>query len=374
MPPLPAWVQRLPLSREGRFWSFIALAMLVTGLLKSINLMTLLACFLLTMVGLNFLLARRQLARLHVRRADPEPAFADTPWRFAVVVRNDGPRDAQGVRIQAGPQKWFLPTLPAGAAVTVQAEIVFPRRGRVTAEPLQIVSGYPLGLAQVARPADDGEGMIVLPRLGTLQRGALHAYLHFQGLYDGRAPQPAAPAASAQMLFHGLRSYRPGDSLRAIHWRTSARRNELMVREFEDPPGDDLVVVVDASRPATAAGTDDLERVITLAATVCWEWCRQTGDRLVLAVAGAEVMVRAGITGRPLALQLLEILALEPGTAAVDPTTVAERLREHALPAGPVLVLGGRHSSLADGLRAALPRPVVGLTAGSEKEGKLFQI
>jgi hypothetical protein len=47
-----------------------------------------------------------------------------------------------------------------------------------------------------------------------------------------------------------------------------------MVREFEDVPGDDVVLVV--------APGGDLETTICLAAGVCWEWCRRRGDRLVL--------------------------------------------------------------------------------------------
>ena len=49
----------------------------------------------------------------------------------------------------------------------------------------------------------------------------------------------------ARADFHGLRQYRTGDSLRWIHWRTSARRGQLMVKEYEDVPGEDLVLVFD---------------------------------------------------------------------------------------------------------------------------------
>jgi uncharacterized protein (DUF58 family) len=172
------------------------------------------------------------------------------------------------------------------------------------------------------------------------------------------------------MVFHGLRGYRPGDSPRSIHWRTSARRGELMVREFEDLPGDDLTLVVEAVGPAGP----ELEDVISLAATVCWEWCRQTGDRLALAVAGAEPRVVAGVTGRALGLQMLECLALEPGAAAVDREALLARLQEQLLPAGPVLVIRGRPSPLADVLRDGLNRPVVPLDASSDMNGRFFPL
>src|SRR5207245_10092424 len=59
---------------------------------------------------------------------------------------------------------------------------------------------------------------------------------------------------AAQSDFHGLRAFRSGDSPHWIHWRTSARLGELMVREFEETPDDNLVIILDAWLPA------DLER------------------------------------------------------------------------------------------------------------------
>src|SRR5262249_49364986 len=69
----------------------------------------------------------------------------------------------------------------------------------------------------------------------------------------GRAGAPPSPRRrrrprrhpTAQAEFHGLRAFRSGDSPRWIHWRTSARCGELMVREFEDVPPDHLVLVVE---------------------------------------------------------------------------------------------------------------------------------
>ena len=47
---------------------------------------------------------------------------------------------------------------------------------------------------------------------------------------------------AAQTDFHGLRTFQPADSPRWIHWRTSARRGELMVKEFEETPTDNLIL------------------------------------------------------------------------------------------------------------------------------------
>jgi uncharacterized protein (DUF58 family) len=180
---------------------------------------------------------------------------------------------------------------------------------------------------------------------------------------------------AAQLVFHGLRLYRPGDSPRLIHWRTSARLGEPMVREFEDPPENDLTLVVEARRPdhdpqAEAA----FERLISLAATICWEWCRQRGDPFLLIVAGATARAVAGLTGPTLARQLLECLAVEPGSASPDTAAATRVLQEQTLPAGPVLVISPVGGTLADSLRPSVRRTVIGLECGAEQEGSLFQL
>ena len=71
-----AWLQRVPFTREGLLWLLIAAAMLVTGLLKGINLIILIACWLVTLLVWNWWLARRQLRRLEVSRAVPDFVFA----------------------------------------------------------------------------------------------------------------------------------------------------------------------------------------------------------------------------------------------------------------------------------------------------------
>ena len=119
---------------------------------------------------------------------------------------------------------------------------------------------------------------------------------------------------SAQQLeYHGLRDYRPGDSPRWIHWRTSARRGELMVKEFEQQNEQDLAILVDPWLPRTKAGSEQreaLEQAISFAATVCLETCRHQGRRLVLGWTGAAPGVRHGPASVKLLHELLEQLAI----------------------------------------------------------------
>src|SRR5205085_5112222 len=58
---------------------------------------------------------------------------------------------------------------------------------------------------------------------------------------------------------HGVREYERGESLRRVHWRSTARRGELMVKELEDAPRDEIAVLLDADRASVVGASFDAQ-------------------------------------------------------------------------------------------------------------------
>jgi uncharacterized protein (DUF58 family) len=186
---------------------------------------------------------------------------------------------------------------------------------------------------------------------------------------------------AAQDEFHGLRPYRPGDSPRWVHWRTSARRGELMVREFEDLPSENLLLVFD---PTLVLDEEDLspaervadrrwlreqfEQAVSLVATIAWDWCRRRGNRLVFAFAGKTTLVFDGPTSLAHGFTVLEFLSRcrpnrvhrTPSREDVDAgmKVVTGWLRSKPMPAYSALVVTVEASALVEPLQFALNRPV----------------
>jgi uncharacterized protein (DUF58 family) len=206
----------------------------------------------------------------------------------------------------------------------------------------------------------------MLPRPGRLVRERLRQRLRGADPQAMRAQRRGWRHEAAQADFHGLRPFRPGDSPRWIHWRTTARRGELMVREFEDVPGDDLVLIFHAS----GSPGEQFEAAVTLAATIVWEWCQRRGDRLILAVAGDEREVHDGLTSPDHAVRLLQALAVvQPCGCAALPEALAGCVPASA---GVVVVSAGRESMAAEA-EAELGRPVLLLDARRQREWDFYQ-
>jgi uncharacterized protein (DUF58 family) len=364
----------------GRYYLLVVFALLAVGLHRSINLLMLLGYALLVMAGLNLLAARRSLRGLQVRRRITEWLFARTPCSVEVQVSNPSRRPRLGLRLaDSGADHaatWYIHWLPGrgrGSAPSVQtfrAEVVLPRRGCYAWGALVASSGYPFGLVERRVSVVAGEDAIVFPAVGWLHRGRFLRHLRSLTVQPQQVAVRHRPRAhpAAQAEFHGLRSYHSGDSPRLIHWRTSARRGELMVREFEDEPGDNLLMVVDPTLPAESdyCGVplrEQFEEAISLAATICWEWCRRRGDQLVLATAGPNPFVLEGLTGPAHARRILERLAvLECVSGPANPAVIA-RLKGAAPPTALVVLVSLGRSSLMDALAHALRRPVNSLDA-----------
>ena len=138
------------------------------------------------------------------------------------------------------------------------------RRGPLGATGWTVGASDPMGFFAGQRPCEDAEVALVLPR--------------FASLYARRRSREveasvAAPRAGSGNELFGVREYRPGDSLRRIHWRSSARHGELVVREYEPPGVRRLAIHVDPAPPSDEVA----DQVARIAASEAWDCIRDGG-------------------------------------------------------------------------------------------------
>jgi uncharacterized protein (DUF58 family) len=120
-------------------------------------------------------------------------------------------------------------------------------RGRYEFQETVAVIEDPFGLERVEQRLDAPGALLVYPRLVELDRLFSDAGAR---AHDGRRMLLRRPSG---FDLHSVREYEHGDSLRKVHWRSTARRAQLMVKELEDAPRDEVAVVLDAD-PETVVG------------------------------------------------------------------------------------------------------------------------
>ncbi|MEZ7755728.1 DUF58 domain-containing protein [Microbacterium paraoxydans] len=137
------------------------------------------------------------------------------------------------------------------------------RRGVWPLGPLVLRTVDPFGLAQREQAFGDTRTVTVVPEVFALtplavRIGAAGGTAHTSSTRLGQGSDNLSP-----------RGYAPGDSMRRIHWRATAHRGELMVRQEEEESSPDAVVVLDRAVGGWAPGTDVVDPAFEAAVSLC---------------------------------------------------------------------------------------------------------
>jgi uncharacterized protein (DUF58 family) len=118
-------------------------------------------------------------------------------------------------------------------------------RGRYAFDSVRLTIEDPFGLAREELVQGEPQALVVYPRLVSLERLFSEGGAHAQ---DGRRLLLRRPTGYE---LHSVRDHVEGESLRMVHWRSTARRGRLMVKELEDAPRDEVAVLLDGDASAT---------------------------------------------------------------------------------------------------------------------------
>ena len=229
-------------------------------------------------------------------------------------------------------------------------------RGRHRFEPVRLSIADPFGLAEARVTLDEQQALVVYPRLVELDR------LFLEG---GAGPEHGRRLLLRRPVgydLHSVRDYQQGESLRRVHWPSTARRGALMVKELEDSPRDEVAVLLDGD-PAGVTGSppdSSFDVAVRVAGSILRRQVR-SGRRCVLLLntAGRELQVVS--SDGPEWQRALELLAAAEADAPGPAATLLQSAEAPAARSLELVVVTSRiERSLVDRLiqRAVTRRPV----------------
>ncbi|MCB9544223.1 MAG: DUF58 domain-containing protein [Myxococcales bacterium] len=234
---------------------------------------------LLTAGWLGTRAALRAIGALDVWVAAPEGTSrargSALPVRLRMVYRGRRPlRDLDvALRLVGDPAPAPRATLdvPPGAEGRLDFALVFPRAGHWRIHGVELTVVGPLGLARAARYRPAELALNVRPR----RRPAVEvaALLARRGAARDRVGRHIAGRAGGGLELRELREYVPGDPLKTVAWKATARRRRPLVRAFEEETVRRVQVLLDIGPTMRAGplGQTPLDRAIELCATLCEE-------------------------------------------------------------------------------------------------------
>jgi len=177
-------------------------------------------------------------------------------------------------------------------------------RGRHGFAPVRLSITDPFGLAEAELSLDERQALVVYPRLTELDR------LFFDG---GAGPEHGRRLLLRRPVgfeLHSVREYQQGESLRRVHWPSTARRGALMVKELEDSPRDEVAVLLDGDAAAVVGSPPDssFDTAVRVAGSILLAQLRR-GRRCVLALNTANREVQTVSSDGPEWQRVLGLLA-----------------------------------------------------------------
>ncbi|MDE8667462.1 DUF58 domain-containing protein [Pseudarthrobacter sp. H3Y2-7] len=180
------------------------------------------------------------------------------------------------------------------------------RRAVIVVGPVRSVRADPLHLLRRQVMWTEPEDLFVHPRTVALAGSAAGFIRDLEGM-------PTTDLSSADVSFHALRDYVPGDDRRHIHWKTTARTNKLMVRQFEETRRAHLAISLSINTDEYAS-EQEFEMAISAAASIGRQAIREQRELDVLTQKGP---LRCE-TGRNLLDDMTRIVGAPMRRTAVD--------------------------------------------------------
>lgn len=355
------------LPRQGIVYLLILVVLFIGSIVGQENMLMLVFAMMVGPFVLNGWITFMTLRRIQIDRRLPARSMAGDPVSIEIELSNNrrllsswlaNVTDLIVSREERVTGTVMFARVPPRQSRTADYRLRPMRRGRYDLGPLKVSTRFPFGLVERGALFANRSQLLVYPRLGLLTS----AWRHEERMAAELVPQREMSAGVFDDEFHGLREFRWGDNPRAIHWQTSARRNEIMVREFYQSRDQNLIVLLDLalSSSADTQAVEQAESALSLAATVCVEHMRQSRDaKLYVAADGTEFFKWEG-QARPSNIEsMLDTLAVVELSPQPDLARLAEFARLKRSPTTRVLLLTTRRQaaesrSAANGLHDTL--------------------
>jgi uncharacterized protein (DUF58 family) len=257
---------RTRFTRVGKLFAGLTLLFYIASVTSQSGLLLLFIGLIGGCFAVNWTFARRNVRNLSVTAPRMiqlvEGERSREPWK----VENPTTKHAENIELrnEAG-LLTRLPLIKAKENVSVIPRLIYERRGVFPNAEVTLACNGPYGLLRATRDLQLPGELVVLPRVYETSAPAGAGVDHISGgKFRGRR------RVNSGTNFAGVRGWQSGDSIKQVHWKSTARRDQLMVKTFEEELGGRLTILLDcigahpnatdnAVRAAASIGTASLQ-------------------------------------------------------------------------------------------------------------------
>lgn len=304
---------RTRLRAAGHVFILTAVLVLLAAWNTGANLLYIVFGGLASFMVVSYFWARVSLRGLSISREVPPAVHrGQTLWTLVRIRNEKRFLPVVSLRIARAAKRGDIAghvlKLSSGRVVELRVAEEFSKRGVYHVPDLLVTTAFPFGLIEARRPLSDNKTVVVYPRVLPARTALLRRL-------GGRAQAPRSASSDGDEFF-SLREYIPGDDLRRVAWRASARQGNLLVRELTHETARHVHFVFDTRLRADVEGfaelfEDAVETIASLGVTLL-----QRQYTVGLSLPGHRLQASEG-KGQIVAL--LETLARVEPSAEDDP-------------------------------------------------------
>jgi len=307
---------------------WLAVGLFTTGLASGLLFGWVLGWVLAGAVGLMLVLCVPFLFGGHDYRVrlvlDRERVVAGTEVGAALEVRNAATRislpGVVDVPIGAGLVEAQVPLLRAEGVHLERLMIAARKRGVVDIGPLSVSRGDPVGILRREMVWNEIQTLHVHPVTLPLPTAGSGLIRDLEGL-------PTSDVVDADLAFHAIRAYVPGDSRRHVHWKSTAKTGQLMVRQYDETRHSRIAVVFGTVMDDEYESEEEFELAVSAAASLGRQAVRD-GRELVVTTSAENPEITRGATVSIRQIPTRSEQSMLDGFAEIEAGNRASRLED----------------------------------------------
>lgn len=221
---------------------FLAVSLFLIAINVQAGFLLVISSALVAILIVSYAVPAISIRSVEVSRVMPAEAFEFEEIPVELRIKNNGWLPRFLLRLEdgfVGGAAHVVTWLPRGASRTIHYPARLNRRGVYKTAGLTLSCAAPFGIVRRQRKIEAHAGLTVYPVYVDLPSFPLleSQSVPYETLHDRRTK-------GAGYDYLGTREYRAGDSLRMVHWRSSARRGELVVKEYEEEASSPVSVII----------------------------------------------------------------------------------------------------------------------------------
>ncbi len=229
-------------TKEGITFLALSIFVGVAALNTGNNLLYLIFGMMLSFIAISGFMSMINLSRIDVGSVTPQNVFALTPISIKLLITNKKILlPSYSITVEVDKEKGFISYLPAKATKKVNIRCFFKHRGWNEIPDIFISTSFPFGFFRKrVLTKTVNEDVLVYPKIDEID--------FKESIFNQWSDEKQSVKTGLGSDVRSIRTYQYGDNPKLIHWKSSAKIGELMIRELHDDESKSAVIRIQSFR------------------------------------------------------------------------------------------------------------------------------